>query len=141
MLRFIEWPADLLRPQHPVIVGLAGSCRSHASFLSLEADSAQGRPIRVETVENGAGAARCHALVVCEDAPWLLLDELASASVLTISALPGFAARGGMLELQGGGESLRFILNEEAVARSPLVISAQLRKLALQRPVNEASPR
>jgi hypothetical protein len=139
VLKFVEWPVEVLPPQHAVVVGIAGRCDARPSFLSLEAESVQGHPIRIESVADSAAAARCQVVVVCDERILLPLDELAAASVLTVSALPGFAARGGMIELHRDGERFRFTLNEDAVGRSSLTVSAHLRKLALRPAATEVS--
>lgn len=68
-----------------------------------------------------------------------LLAELESQPVLTISDLPRFAERGGIVELQNRDNRVGFEINVAAYKRAGLVISSQLLQLATL--VDDASER
>lgn len=59
-----------------------------------------------------------------------LLAALAGKPVLTVSDLPGFAARGGMIELGRERQRIQFIINRHAAQSADLTLSAQLLQVA-----------
>jgi hypothetical protein len=59
-----------------------------------------------------------------------ILAALADEPTLTVSDTPGFAARGGIVELQARGSRIGFAINVAAYRRAGLAISSQLLELA-----------
>lgn len=59
-----------------------------------------------------------------------ILAALAGEPVLTVSDTPGFAARGGIVELEARGSRIGFTINVAAYRRAGLAISSQLLELA-----------
>jgi hypothetical protein len=60
-----------------------------------------------------------------------MLPPLENAGVLTVSDIPQFARRGGMIELVLAGNKVRFEINVAATARAGLTLSSELLKLAV----------
>lgn len=56
----------------------------------------------------------------------------ADQPVLTVSDLPGFSGRGGMIELRKENNRIRFIINLTAAEQAGLKMSSQMLKLAEQ---------
>lgn len=65
-----------------------------------------------------------------------VLDELLklanSDAVVTVSDIPNFAERGGIIELRREGNNLKFIINNSQAQRGEIKISAQLLALAME---------
>lgn len=59
-----------------------------------------------------------------------LLKSLNGSPVLTISDIPGFARKGGMIEIRQDGDRMTFTINLDTVKKSDLYVSAQLLQLA-----------
>jgi hypothetical protein len=59
-----------------------------------------------------------------------IVAAFADVPVLTVSDTPGFAARGGIVELQARGSRIGFAINVAAYRRAGLAISSQLLELA-----------
>lgn len=133
--RFTEWPDDAaeglsfrlcLRDDDPAI----------GTFLAAEGRTVKGRPITVHSIAPTAFTRRpCHAAFFSrgygnED----VIGQLGRLPVLTVSNDPGFAARGGLIELADVGAAVTFLIDEQTVVRHPLSISAQVLDMAREVP-------
>jgi len=59
-----------------------------------------------------------------------ILNLLSNKPVLTISDIPGFAEKGGMIELNRDNDKIIFRINLEAIKRANLYVSSQLLQMA-----------
>jgi hypothetical protein len=59
-----------------------------------------------------------------------ILSLLSNKPVLTISDIPAFAEKGGMIELQRHNGAIRFRINLQAIKRANLYVSSQLLQMA-----------
>ncbi len=60
-----------------------------------------------------------------------VLASLGATSVLTVSDLPRFTQRGGMVQFVLEGNRIRFEVNATAVERAGLALSSELLKVAV----------
>jgi hypothetical protein len=88
------------------------------------------QPQRVTTLED---AQRCHVLFV-SDSELERLDTILGAvkgtHVLTVSDIPQFLRRGGMIQFTRQGGRLRFEINLPATQEARLMISSDLLRVA-----------
>jgi len=59
------------------------------------------------------------------------LATLAGSNALTVSSLPDFAQRGGMIQFQVVNNRVRFIVNLDAANKEKIILSSELLKVAM----------
>lgn len=140
VMKFVQWPAaEAAEVQHPLTFCVVGTDPFGEHLDRALADrQAQGRPLVVARFEPDGDADR---LVVCNllflgaserDRAAELIAALIASPVLTVSEWEGFAAAGGILEMQIVDAKLAFAVNLRAADVRGLRISSQLLKLAKQ---------
>lgn len=130
LARFVQWPAGA--EQAPLRL-----CVLQNSATLVQAFQAHdGAPVgarRVAIVLQPPGMSACDLLFVDDSgarAAAPLLAEGAGRPVLTIGAVDGFLAKGGMVELVNVDDALRFDVDLHTLRRSGLTMSSQALKLA-----------
>ena len=132
--RFAEWPTTTLASGSPVRYCFApGDPELAREAAWLEGQQIQGRSIKVVWVSRPAELVGCHVLFIPADmtaplTPFLKMAE--GQSTLTVSDLPEFVDREGMIELVPVSGRYRFSVNLGAVKRAGLYLSTNLLKLA-----------
>ncbi|MEW6292116.1 MAG: YfiR family protein [Pseudomonadota bacterium] len=130
-VKFTEWPA----------AAAGGSLRLCAlernpldgQFALLQGRHVNNRPIEVRLRVSGGELASCHLLFLAGDdgeRSDAALKAVAGLPVLTVSDQPGFAQRGGMIELHEREGRMRFEVNLAAAQSVGLRLSSQMLKLA-----------
>ncbi len=100
-----------------------------------------GRPVHTVHIELPADVSACSVLYFEEfdlNRDRRFLGAVASSPILTVSDLPDFAQKGGMIQLLAVNNRLRFAVNLGAVRRAGLRLNPKLLKLALR--VDEGDP-
>lgn len=130
-VKFTEWPA----------AAAGGSLRLCAiqrnplegQFALLQGRYVNNRPLEVRLGTSGGELASCHLLFLAGDdgeRSAAALKAVAGLPVLTVSDQPGFAQRGGMIELHEREGRMRFEVNLAAAQSVGLRLSSQMLKLA-----------
>lgn len=133
--RFTDWSPSALAPGAAVRFCFApGDPDLTKDGVSLESQHIQNRTIKVAAIYRPADVAGCHVLFVPMDMmqplpPFLKAAE--AAGTLTVSDLPDFVEKGGMIELVQVNGRYRFSVNLVAVKRAELFLSSNLLKLAI----------
>ena len=99
----------------------------------IEGEKINGRPMRFRSVASSADATDCQILFLATSDKQLIAQALGAVQtlpVLTVGEQPGFAHRGGHIELSLRGNRIHPIINRQSVDRSKLRISAKLYRLA-----------
>lgn len=96
-------------------------------------ESIGGRALVIREVSRPADTTDCAILFI--DATERehadeLLQAVADKPTLTVSDVPGFLSRGGMIQFQLVAKHVRFSVNLDAITRGHLTISSQLLKVA-----------
>ena len=133
LAKFVSWPLE--REQAATFrLCILGEDPFGPALDDLKSLRVKERVIAVEQIaiidENSA---RCDLVFVSRsEAERIteLLAELDGKPVLTISDLPRFAERGGIVELQNRDNRVGFEINVAAYKRAGLVVSSQLLQLA-----------
>jgi len=134
--RFVEWPSEALPDARvPLTVGVLGE-DPFGPLLdqTLKDKSAQGHPVVVRRLEGLDEARRCQILFVSASESGdvsQILRAVQGVPVLTVSEIPQFALRGGMVNFVVRENRVRFEINTAAATQARLKISSQLLKLAL----------
>jgi len=131
--RFVEWPAEVTAGDAPFYVCVLGQ-DSFGPFLDAALSGEKiGRatllPKRLSRVEDGAD---CRLLFISASEDTRLAPILAGVgkSVLTVSDMPGFSQRGGMIQFVVEGNRVRFEINLAAAQHAGLILGSDLLKVA-----------
>jgi hypothetical protein len=99
----------------------------------LSGESVNGKPVTVKRLAKAQDAEACHILFISSSQSRDLKQILAAVdreAVLTVSDLPDFSRRGGMIQFVLVGDRIRFEINLEGAERSQLVFPSELLKVA-----------
>lgn len=131
LARFVQWPAggdaSVLR-----LCVLQNSPALAQAFQLHDGASIGGRRLAL-VLRPGPGVAGCDLLFVDDSgqrAAAPLLSDAAARPVLTLGAVDGFLARGGMVELVNVDDTLHFDVDLRALRDAGLGLSSQALKLA-----------
>jgi hypothetical protein len=133
-VKFVDWPADVLAPEAPLLMCLTDAPVAQAVSRALQSRPPSARPINIMQVQPGAVPAECGVLYVTDlDARRMatLMAALRGRSVLAISDADDFAKRGGPIQLFLVDGSMKFSVNPQAAERARLHVSSLLLKLAV----------
>lgn len=134
-VRFTEWPSDLeISASEETNLSILGNL---SLLKTLKGESfrqaAQDVILKTHACVMPSCIKKSHALFIDRTESSRLkkvLSLLGNRPVLTISDIPGFAEKGGMIELKRQKERVIFRINLEAIKRANLYVSAQLLQLA-----------
>ena len=130
--RFVEWPPE--KGPGPFVVAVLGEDPfGPALDRTFEGNGVAGRSSEVRRLPRLEDAGRTQILFIGKSEERRLpaiLAALRGTHVLTVSDIPGFAERGGMIGLRLEEGRVRFDINPEPATESGLKLSSQLLKLA-----------
>lgn len=134
-IRFTEWPADLKAlPVKQTNLAVLGN-KELTKIL-------HGKSFQKTALGAQLNTFACVMPACLSDADALFIDGsenenleeilslLSNKSILTISDAPGFAERGGMIELKRHKGAIIFRINLQAIKRANLYVSSQLLQMA-----------
>jgi YfiR/HmsC-like len=134
--KFVKWPA--VAPANEsgsfTICVLDGDAFGATLGSTLAGETVGGKPVAVKHIEKAQDASVCHILFIgsaqAKDLKGILsaLDE---AAVLTVSDMPDFSKRGGMIQFVPQGDRIRFEINLEGAEKSHLFFPSELLKVAV----------
>lgn len=134
--RFIEWPtrsaAESREPFAICVLGKDPFGSVLDDTMSGQAGGAQS--LVAKRLTNPQDALACSILFVGEseeDHLKEILAVLGKASVLTVSDIPRFSERGGMIEFVLKGDRVRFEINLTNAVNAGLAVSSDLLKVAV----------
>jgi len=132
--QFTSWPAQHGPQQEgELVVGIMGRNPFGPALQAFQNKQILGRPVQVRAVSTLQEARNCHILfIAASEATHLqqVLKQLQQPGILTVSDIPGFASKGGMIELLEIDQRIRFAVNLDASRKAELILSAHLLKLA-----------
>lgn len=131
--RFVQWPALPVGADTPLRLCVLQRSPALASAFAVHDGAAVGTRRLSVVLEPGTTVSGCDLLFVDgsgASAAAPLLAEGAQRPILTVGAVDGFIARGGMVELVNVDDALRFDVDLGAVRRAGLSLSSQVLKLA-----------
>ncbi|MGE0445861.1 MAG: YfiR family protein [Vicinamibacterales bacterium] len=130
-IRFTRWPRAA---QGPFEMCLLGADPFGPTLNStVEAERVGGRPVTVRRLSAQDDRTSCHLLYISpSEEPRLLatLARLDGSDVLTVSDMPGFVPRNGMIQLVTEGGRVRFDANLDAAVAAGLMLSSDLLRVA-----------
>lgn len=133
--KFIKWPADVAANQSSTfnICVLDQDPFGDTLRSALTGEAVGGKPVAVKRLPRAQDAAGCHILFInaAQAKGWGgILAALDDSSVLTVSDMPDFSNRGGMIQFVLDGDRIRFEINLERAEKSHLVLASELLKVA-----------
>jgi hypothetical protein len=139
--RFIEWPPKITQAQSDSFsICVLGEDPFGPALTALLADETiAGKSVVAKRILSAQAAADCRVLFISSSENARLkqiLIALGDASVLTVSDLPQFTQRGGMVQFILDGNRVRFEVNLAITKHAGLTLSSELLKVA----VNVRSP-
>lgn len=133
--RFIEWPADspLSKTNSFLYCVLGQDPFGPALDSILAGETVQGKSAAAKRISRPEDALDCHVLFVsASEEPHLkgILDTIDSKGVVTVSDIPGFSRRGGMIQFVSEGDRIRFEVNLTVAQDARLTLRSELLKVA-----------
>ena len=133
--QLVQWPsAAFAQPDSPIVIGIVGADPfGEVIDRVVQNKKLDGRSLMVKRLKRGASLKECSILFVSSTEAAHLEEVLQATKgmpILTIGEMPGFAARGGIINLTVEGNKVRFEVNIEAAKQANLNISSRLLALA-----------
>jgi hypothetical protein len=132
--KFVEWPAKATSVGDFFTICILGDDTFGSTLeTTIAGESINGRKISVKRVTKLPDAVDCRILFISSSQQNRLkeiLAELGNASVLTVSDMPEFTRRGGMIQFVVEGNRVRFEVNITATQHPGLTLSSELLKVA-----------
>jgi hypothetical protein len=131
--KFVQWPTAPASNE-PFDICIIGRDPFAETLDNTIAGETIGKsPLKDERIDTTDDAKRCRILFISasEDAHLdEILGRLGKSPVLTVSDVPGFLARGGMIQFVVQDNRVRFDINVATAKRAGLAVSSQLLKVA-----------
>jgi hypothetical protein len=133
--RFVHWPpnATATKGDSFSICVLGQDPFGPTLDSTLAGEMLDGKPLAVKRISTPRDAGECRILFVSSTEEHHLKEILAAveqAGVLTVSDIPGFSRRGGMIQFVMEGDRVRFEINLTTAESARLVLSSELLKVA-----------
>jgi hypothetical protein len=131
--RFVAWPPTRGRDDNFVVAVLGDDPFGPALDQAMAGKTIRGRPILVRRLARAEEAAGVDLLFISMSEGAHVrrtLKDLSGAATLTVSDIPDFVLRGGMVGFCQEDHTVRFDLNLHAVEAARLKVSSQLVRVA-----------
>lgn len=133
--KFIEWPAKVSVAGDPFTICVLGQDPFGASLnATIASETINGRSVVVKRIPRPQEAVSCRILFISSSEESRLKEILATleqTSALTVSDMPQFTRRGGMIQFVVESNRVRFEVNLTSAERAGLTLSSQLLKVAI----------
>jgi hypothetical protein len=134
--KFVQWPADAARRDARTFQVCVIGEDPFGPVLDrvVAGGSINGRTVAVRRIAGAQDGRSCHILFLGgmdERRAVETLDTLGRADVLTVSDLPEFTQRGGMIQFVVQGARVRFEVNLDRARDAGLMLSSELLRVAL----------
>jgi hypothetical protein len=134
--RFVEWPGQPAPAENqPFAVCVLGKDPFGKTLdATLAGESIEGQSLVAKRLSKPEDATGCRVLFISASEDARLRETLAAldkSNILTVSDIPRFAQRGGMIEFVMDGAKVRFEVNVTNASDAGLVLSSDLLKVAV----------
>lgn len=133
--KFVRWPVLANSVDSLQICVLGKNSFGTVLDSTIKGEAISGKPVTARNIPSMHEAEGCHILFVSMSEETRLNTVLASARrlpVLTVSDIPHFAERGGMIGLVNEEDRIRFEVNITPIEDAGLTVSSELLKVALR---------
>jgi hypothetical protein len=132
--RFIEWPRVVTAKSGPFTVCVLGQDPFGSTLdATMAGETIAGRNVVAKRISTPEESVNCQILFLsAAEAGRLnkIVEGLDKAAVLTVSDMPQFAQRGGMIQFVLEGNRVRFEVNLIATQHAGLTLSSDLLRVA-----------
>jgi hypothetical protein len=132
--RFVEWPQRPSRGDADFTICVLGTDPFGAALDTTLADGVMhGRKAVAKRIVTPQDANACHILFISaseERRLTAIVQSLNQADILTVSDIPQFAVRGGMIQFVTTGSRVRFEINLPTARGAGLTMSSELLRVA-----------
>jgi hypothetical protein len=134
--RFVEWPARAASAKDDsfAICVLGQDPFGAALDSALAGESIDGKSVVAKRISTPQDALTCRILFISSSEDVRLKDDLIAlgkTGVLTVSDMPHFSQRGGMIQFVSEGNRIRFEVNLTIAQDAGLTLSSELLKVAI----------
>jgi hypothetical protein len=133
--KFVEWPARVTASDSSFNICVLGQSPFDSTFgTTIAGESIKGKNVLLKRIPRAQDAIGCHILFISSSEETRLKEILVAldkASVLTVSDMPQFTRRGGMIQFVMEANRVRFEVNLTSAERTGLTLSSQLLKVAI----------
>jgi YfiR/HmsC-like len=134
--RFVEWPTSVTAKSDAFNVCILGQDPfGPALDATLANETIGGKSVTAKRISTPQEASGCHILFMSSTEDIRLkkiIEALDKEAVLTVSDMPKFSQRGGMIQFVLEGKRVRFEVNLGAVQHAGLTLSSELLKVATE---------
>jgi len=133
--RFVKWPGTVPAGKGDSFSVCVLGQDPFGSILdsTLAGEAVDGKPVVLRRISKPQDAGKCRILFISSTEERHLkeiLTALDECGVLTVSDMPGFTRRGGMIQFVLEGDRVRFEINLASAESARLVLSSELLKVA-----------
>jgi hypothetical protein len=133
--KFVQWPARAGESkQDPFNICILGENPFGTALDSLSGQTINGQGVVIRQISKTQDSEECRVLFVAaseEKHVSIILAALQKLPILTVSDMPHFLNRGGMIQFLMHDSKLRFEVNRTATERVGLTLSSELLKVAV----------
>jgi hypothetical protein len=133
--KFVKWPPKATSVAEFFTICVLGDDTFGSTLeTTIARESINGKRVLVKRLAKPQETTNCHILFISSSQQSRLkeiLTELESTSVLTVSDMPEFTRRGGMIQFVVEENKVRFEVNLTSAERTGLTLSSQLLKVAI----------
>lgn len=134
LVMFVKWPVEsFVDNSSPLNMCVIGKDPFKGGLSSIEGKLVKKRKLGVRILKDNDNMSDCHLAYVSASESGnfeKIIDALALSHVLTVGETPGFAERGGIVNLIKKEGRIGFEINIDAAKRANINISSELLKLA-----------
>lgn len=133
IIKFVTWPADHLARGDALHICTWGDSTTELALQNLQGQKIRDQEVKVRKLNAPLNTRGCHVLYVSDsarDVTSSLLYESGSRTLLTISDMPDFNKRGGIINLIRQGNRMGFDVQLRYAREHGLLIGAPLLELA-----------
>ncbi len=133
--RFVTWPATFSsgKDEAFTVCVLGHDPFGPTLDSTLGNETLDGKPVTIKRISKPQDSAGCRILFISSTEESHLKDILTALDeqgALTVSDMPDFTRRGGMIQFVPEGDRIRFEVNLTSAESSKLVLSSELLKVA-----------
>jgi len=132
--RFVAWPGRFLHSQDPFTICVLGQDPfGHALDAILAGETISGRTVTAKRISSPQDSVNCQIVFLSaaeNGSAGRTIEALNKHGILTVSDMPEFTNRGGMIQFVMEGKKVRFEVNLTAAQRAGLTLSSDLLKVA-----------
>lgn len=132
--QFVQWPANTFsNEQEPFVIGILGENPFGTALEKIvHGETIHGRHFLVTHSKRVQDLEHCQMVFITKSERARfgeIMPRLSGKKILTVSEVPGFASRGGVINFYPERNKVRFEINTSAAQREGLKISSQLLNL------------